>query len=136
MTSLGIDRDSLRDLGEDWADGGLWDDVLWLALRFWDATDEVARRRRWHHLVMAVGNFKRQRGRRLQPSPISPADGLTSSPRFLEFQPPGTAGRVGRDDPASWTNLDLPGAATATHTSLLAALWPDHHHVLDWRVLA
>ena len=28
------------------------------------------------------------------------------------------------------------GAATATTTSILAALWPDSHHILDWRVLA
>ena len=44
---------------------------------------------------------------------------------------------VARDDDASWGRLkrSLPGAAVATTTSLLAALWPDSHHILDWRVL-
>jgi hypothetical protein len=28
------------------------------------------------------------------------------------------------------------GAAAATTTTILAALWPDSHHILDWRVLA
>ena len=40
--------------------------------------------------------------------------------------------------PASWGQLkeSLKGAAVPTVTTLLAALWPDSHHILDWRVLA
>jgi hypothetical protein len=42
------------------------------------------------------------------------------------------------DDAGSWTRLQqsLDGAAAATTTTILAALWPDSHHILDWRVLA
>jgi hypothetical protein len=63
---LGVPAERVRALGETWDDGGLWDDILWLALLARAATDDSERRMRWHHLVMAVGNFKRQGGRRLR----------------------------------------------------------------------
>jgi hypothetical protein len=65
--AIALTREQLRDLARPWNDGGLWDDILWLALLAWDATGEPDRSLRWHHLVMAVGNFKRQQGRRLRP---------------------------------------------------------------------
>jgi hypothetical protein len=42
------------------------------------------------------------------------------------------------DSQESWRQLEaaLPGAALATTTTLLAALWPDDHFVFDWRVEA
>ena len=63
-TDLGIDGNRLGEIGSRWNDGGLWDDALWLAARAWEDTDQDEHRHRWHHLVMAVGNFKRQQGRR------------------------------------------------------------------------
>jgi hypothetical protein len=44
---------------------------------------------------------------------------------------------VGFNDEVSWRELErnLRRAATATTTTLLAALWPDKHFILDWRVL-
>jgi hypothetical protein len=59
---LGVPAERIRALGETLDDGGLWDDILWLALLARAATDGGERRMRWHHLVMAVGNFKRQGG--------------------------------------------------------------------------
>jgi hypothetical protein len=43
---------------------------------------------------------------------------------------------VTREDQSSWQELKsvLPGAGLATTTTLLAALWPEHHFVCDWRV--
>jgi hypothetical protein len=143
MLVLGVPAERIRSFGSMWSDGGLWDDILWLADRAWTAADDDERRIRWHHLVMAVGNFKRQNGRRLRPARVSPA-GITASAtdtppaarpdRFCVPQGP----EVIRDDAGSWGQLEqsLGGAAAATTTTILAALWPDSHHILDWRVLA
>jgi hypothetical protein len=137
MLILGVPAARLRALGETWDDGGLWNDILWLALLARSATDDRERRMRWHHLVMAVGNFKRQNGRRLRPSQISPAGNLTYAVSADHFNGPDDL-TIRRDDARSWQRLQdsLTGAATATTTTLLAALWPDSHHILDWRVLA
>ena len=137
MLILGVPAERIRALWETWDDGGLWDDILWLALLARAATDDRERRMRWHHLVMAVGNFKRQGGRRLRPSRISPADKFTYAARADHFNGPDDL-TISRDDADSWQHLEdsLAGAATATTTTLLAALWPDSHHILDWRVLA
>lgn len=136
MLILGVHADRIRALGEQWSDGGLWDDILFLAMLAWAATDGRERRMRWHHLVMAVGNFKRQNGRRLGPSRISPADNLTFTARAERFSGPDGL-TISRDDANSWQHLQtsLKGAGAATTTTLLAALWPDSHHILDWRVL-
>jgi hypothetical protein len=137
MLVLGVPAERIRMLGASWSDGGLWDDIAFLAQRTWEAGDDDERRMRWHHLVMAVGNFKRQGGRRLRPAPVAPAwhRVLAGSEDWIRL-PDGLL--VACDDPASWARLEnsLPGAATATTTTLLAALWPGTHHILDWRVLA
>src|SRR5690349_11284816 len=54
-------------LAAGWDDGGLWDDVAWLGEHFWAAAGPADRAVRWHHLVLAVGNFKRPRARWLSP---------------------------------------------------------------------
>lgn len=134
---LGVPADQIRALGEAWSDGGLWDDILFLSLLAWAAADDRERQMRWHHLVMAAGNFKRQNGRRLRPSRISPAGNLTFTPAAEHFT--GPAGlTINRDDSDSWENLrrSLAGAGPTMTTTVLAALWPDTHHILDWRVLA
>jgi hypothetical protein len=134
-TALDLDCAGLRELGEAWSDGGLWEDILWLSLLVWSATDGKDRLSSWHHLVMAVGNFKRQGGRRLQPARLSPVEHLRFDPTSAEYEVPGSGHVLHRDEPDSWV-LKLKGAATATTTTLLAALWPESHHILDWRVLA
>lgn len=137
MLILGVPADQIGVLGDTWSDGGLWDDIVFLAGLAWDAADERERRLRWHHLVMAAGNFKRQNGRRLRPSPLSTTGDLPVTARTAQFSgPDGLA--INRDDATSWQHLQcsLDGAGAATTTTLLAALWPDSHHILDWRVLA
>ena len=135
-TELELDTEALAALGHAWSDGGLWDDVLWLAARFWDTDDDIARVERWHHLVLAVGNFKRQAGRRLRPPRLARRTSFvpTSAPRT--FVVPGAGAAVDCERPATWGALRADGVGTATQTALLAALWPDRHHVFDWRVLA
>ena len=130
----GFDGVAIEQLARGWRDGGLWADIDWLASRFWSAHG-TARSVAWHHLVMSVGNFKRQPGRRLRPSLERPPTAATTE-RPQSFVPPGTDTRIAVDDPVTWRALcsALPGAAVATTTTLLAALWPDEHFVFDWRV--
>lgn len=123
-------------LAGTWDDGGLWADVCWLAERCWENDDAEPLTLRWHHLVLAVGNFKRQSGRRLRPGRISD---LSNAKVFAaeKFVLPSCL-EIHRDDEESWRQLKigLPGAALATTTTLLAALWPDDHFIFDWRVEA
>lgn len=115
-------------------------DIEWLAERFWSTVGDQ-RVVAWHHLVLAVGNFKRQSGRRLRPARLAHLSGpLRLEQRPSSFDVPGTEPptTVAAEDSAGWRRLskELPGAAEATTTTLLAALWPDHHLVFDWRVHA
>lgn len=134
--------EAIAALSATWDDGGRWDDIQVLGDLAWQ--EPAPRRREWHHLVMAVGNFKRQRGRRLRPASPLPgsvrADGRPDvrGDAFEYLRRDGELDVVTREDLDSWERLEqnLPGAAVATTTTLLASLWPDHHLVLDWRVLA
>lgn len=135
---LGLPRGRIQALAGAWSDGGLWDDIVWLALLARASADDQERRMRWHHLVMAFGNFKRQGGRRLRPDPVSPATSLTAVVQSDNFPVPGLGRPVEHDGLDSWLLLEnsLSGAGTATTTTLLAALWPGKHHIFDWRVAA
>lgn len=137
MQLLGVNAERIRQLADTWHDGGLWDDIEWLSQRVWEARDDEERRLRWHHLVMAVGNFKRQGGRRLRPEQLALASRLEAEVRADCIPIPGGA-PVTCEDPKSWFRLrdTLPGAAAATTTTLLAALWPRRHFIFDRRVLA
>lgn len=135
----GLDSDTIRRWAGTWDDGGLWGDVEVLADRFWTSADGTERLTGWHHLVLAVGNFKRESGRRLRPAWL-PLPLTRPAPRSSSVLLPGTESPLllGVDDVNSWIHLNvaLPGAAVATTTTLLAALWPDRHFVFDWRVHA
>jgi hypothetical protein len=115
-----------------WNDGGLWEDVMWLSRQCWREGSADHSALRWHHFVLAVGNFKRQAGR-ISPSPISVLPDSDEVPRDEFLTPSGLA--LGRDREESWQQLsDIPGVALATATTLLAALWPEDHFIFDWRV--
>ena len=136
----GLSNAVVQKLAGEWTDLGLWRDVRWLAVEFMNAkeSDKVLR---WHHLVMAVGNFKRQGGRRLQPTCLAERSHTVETAAVLDvFEIPGTvpAVKVTESDRSTWTDLQthLHGAATATTTTLLAAIWPASHFVYDWRVRA
>lgn len=73
--SLG--RREVEHLSEAWGNDRLWRDVLALADRFWESEGDL-RLDSWHHLLLAVGNFKRQA--RVEP-PTLPR---TRSPRRLK----------------------------------------------------
>lgn len=130
----GLTASRAGKLAAGWEDRALWDDVAWLGERFWTSIDPVDRAVRWHHVVVAVGNFKRPRARWLRPCGLSgiPGDAVEAA-GFFET-PAGL--RVDRDDRASWEALraSLGGADVSTTTYLLAALWPRHHFMFNWRV--
>lgn len=118
-------------LGERWEFGlgPIWSDVSVLAERFWgtaDSSDDASLS--WHHLLMAVGNFKRQ-------SPIRPnarvgIHGTQGTPRDSIKIP--VIGPIRVDDVSSWQLLDdIPGVGVSTATALLSALWPDRHAIFD-----
>ncbi len=132
----GLTASRASALAGTWDDGGLWEDVRWLARRCWLSDDATPISLRWHHLVLAVGNFKRQSGRRLRPCRINGIEQPTHVPNERFSLPSGLV--VYRDNMDTWQQLAsaLPGAALATTTTLLAALWPEHHFIFDWRVQA
>jgi hypothetical protein len=130
----GLTASRARNLATGWDDGGRWDDVTWLGEHFWAATDPADRVLRWHHVVLAVGNFKRPRARWLSPCRL---DGLRRAPSSVATSFETSAGvHVDRDDEASWESLrrSLGGADVSTTSGVLAALWPSHHFMFDWRV--
>ena len=132
----GFTASRARKLATEWRDEGLWDDAEWLGQQFWAASTPGERALRWHHLVLAVGNFKRPRSRWLSPCRLQGIPGR--QPRPADSLETPTGARVDRDDRASWESLrvSLAGADVSTTASLLAALWPGHHLVFDWRVRA
>ncbi len=112
-----------------------WDDIskdmLWLGRHFWvtlvHSPDEAPIV--WHHLVLAVGNFKRQtpiRGIRIGGSDIK----ATPQPSFTA---PGLDLTVSKEDSESWKSLEdaVRGIGVPTTSTLLSALWPDFHVVID-----
>lgn len=112
-----------------------WDDLsdamMSLGRHFWAMVDEGPDQTEliWHHLVMAVGNFKRQtpiRGLRLS---LPPTD---AQPR-ASFTPPNLSFSLADEDPESWQRLErsVRGFGVPTASTLLSALWPGSHAVID-----
>lgn len=136
----GLDTIAISRFAARWSDEGLWEDIALLADAFWVADGDEERRHRWHHLVLAVGNFKREGGRRIRPGRLtnSTVPAAAAATPQAHFSVPGTAVVLDSEDYGSWVRFtgSLPGAATATATTLLAALWPTRHLVFDWRVHA
>ncbi len=118
-------------------DVSLWQDVEWLAKRFWDSRcDQITA----HHLVMAVGNFKRQGGTIIRTRPFPHEDQPEKSAQVGDkctvFGIP-----LERQGDESWKGLcgdtkgGIPGIGVATATTLLSALWPGDHIIMDIRAL-
>lgn len=122
-------------LAGTWEDGGLWEDVMWLSRQCWRGGTPEQQALRWHHFVLAVGNFKRQAGR-MSPPRIGDLAEREATPEDQFLTPSGLV--LQRDVHDSWLELSdgFPGIALATTTTLLSALWPEDHFIFDWRVQA
>lgn len=131
-----LSRDQILRLGSTWDDGGTWNDVRWLADQFW-LSDDHTRRRCWHHLLLAVGNFKRQAGR-LHLDPLAVAGTEQPQRGDVLHVPALASAELRKDDVDSWIafGTNQKGAGVATTTTVLAALWPDDHAIYDRRVHA
>jgi hypothetical protein len=83
----------------------------------------------FHHLLLAVGNFKRQAGDIHLPIEFASQE-MAPQSEWLEL--PGGFGRLVRGDVDSWRRLtQIPGLGIPTASCLLAALWPDDHAIMD-----
>jgi hypothetical protein len=122
---------SNRQVGRrDWLRA--WQNIAVLANRLFDTlgTKEQCDPETFHHLLLAVGNFKRQAG--VIHLPVDFADPVAGSRRESLVLPAGL-GRLERDSVASWQRLNkIPGLGSIpTASCLLAALWPDSHAIMD-----
>lgn len=109
-----------------------WQNITVLANRIFDTlgAQEQCDPETFHHLLLAVGNFKRQAG--VIHLPVELADSVAGSRRESLVLPSGL-GRLERDSEASWQRLRIiPGLGSIpTASCLLAALWPDSHAIMD-----
>lgn len=120
----------------------VWPNILWVAEQFWQAQsdDEVDHLETWHHLVMSVGNFKRQGGTQICLFGAVPVGGAlpTSDDHRESCRVQLMSGEVvlHRDEPSTWARLnEVKGLGVATSTTLLSALWPGAHVIVDRRDL-
>jgi hypothetical protein len=116
---------------DDWLRA--WRNIRALACRLLDAPADRSQGcdvEVFHHLMLAIGNFKRQAGD--IHLAVEVADYLPAR-QSASLVLPGSLGRLDRDDPASWQALAdrVPGLGIPTTTCLLAALWPDRHAIMD-----
>jgi hypothetical protein len=136
-TRLPLSQKQVSVLSKDW--GGRdaersWSDIEWVAQQFMrqSSSDPVDAAVAWHHLVVAVGNFKRSTGRNY-PVHLPLPD--------LEFQPsdhftiPGYGLDVDVSGAKTWGHLTkaIHGFDVPTATTLLSAVWPGRHVIIDRR---
>ncbi|HVX21285.1 MAG TPA: hypothetical protein VHB02_08055 [Acidimicrobiales bacterium] len=139
---IGLPPNSIGQLAEAWGGSGnwraVWGDIEYLASRLFEVEGSQNQEsgeihRRWHHLVLAVGNFKRQAGM-IEPTQLAPRGSRGVSARPTELTIPETTAVVRRDVPSTWQALTaIPGIGVPTATTLLSALWPGHHVIIDRR---
>jgi len=135
-------RRKVESLGSQW---GYPDSASWIQL--WADIEVVAQEflaqvadhqqgsavdASWHHLLMGIGNFKRSAGHIMDTPPLEPSGPTVDQLRFLI---PGTALIVDSDEPQSWSHLTdaVRGLGVPTATTLLSALWPGRHVIVDVR---
>jgi hypothetical protein len=107
----------------------LWCDIELLARRLHQA-DAVDERMARHHLLLAVVNVKA----RLWIDPPALAGGANQSTVVERAR----VANLDRDDSDTWKAFQQStrGFLVPRTSTLLAALWPAHHAVVDWRSLA
>lgn len=130
---------TIRSISEGWTDDGSWRVIRFLTERFVtlgaDDSSSLDASLAWHHLLMAIGNFKRQAGRIQSSGFVTSEMKGTLSPD--EILVPGIESAIRRDDAWSWEVLtQVRGLGVATASTLLAAIWPEDHAICDRRALS
>jgi hypothetical protein len=92
----------------------------------------------WHHLLLAVANFKSERPVFPARLPLVPSAAGLQRCDILEVPVPGGLLSLGVEDLATWRELSegMHGIAVSRATTVLAALWPGRHVIADWRALS
>lgn len=97
--------------------------------------DSQAARLAWHHLVLAVGNFKRQAPIHLERLPGTLSDDPSEHSPTVWIPEDGGFTLHADDErlpERTWDRLLCGrGIETATATAILAALWPQRHVIFD-----
>lgn len=130
----------IQKLSDEWGKRGLWHrawrDIDVLVERFLacDPGDRSAATSAWHHLLMAVGNFKRSAGLIL-PDRLQSPSAIGDRPEVIAFPAGDTKeAHLACEDPDTWTELTkIPGLGVPTATTVLSALWPNRHVIIDRR---
>lgn len=115
----------------------LWADVELLARRTWGHS-AAERDLAWHHLLLAVANYKSQAPVFMGLPPTGAQPTLGEGEDSVEVQVNGHALTVGVDSQRSWRDLHagIQGLGIARTTTVLSALWPGRHVIIDWRALS
>src|SRR4051812_14454858 len=121
LSEVGLSAEEIKALARTFASSGLggWEDIEWLADRFWAPDFDPPRA---HHLLMAVGNFKRQGGTVIHtPERLRDLDAQPTAARSSACVVFGV--ELAREAPASWRRLttdgQIRGLGVATATTLL-----------------
>jgi hypothetical protein len=142
----------IRELADTWDREGMGGNELYqsldqLAALFWSRyMNRVQRRqwdrdlrRNWHHLLLAVANFKRQQSSRIIPFPaLQTAESLSKQlvrADRIHIPELGQISRVPLLEELETFTERLIGVGVPTGSLLLAVLWPDDHLMMDRRVL-
>jgi hypothetical protein len=138
---LPLTEDEVALLAHEWARRTDVDrascDIQILADRFLrcDPADVSTATLAWHHLLMAIGNFKR-RGGFIVAQPLVEALGQPAD-RPSEIIIPGLRGNdavVVCHKPSTWPRLNkIRGLGVPTATTVLASIWPNSHVIMDSR---
>jgi len=113
-----------------------WQNIRYLAQELGSRSPGSIDRRIWHHLLMSVGNYKRQAGNITLYYKLGEPD--TSAIDDAITIPVGNASvEVHKTDASTWSKLaEIKGlGGIPTGSTLLAALWPKEHFICDRRVL-
>jgi hypothetical protein len=115
--------------------GALWEDVQLIAERVHASKDED-RAWAWHHLLLAVANFKTQ-ATLFPPALPAPAAPIHRKKALKVMLASGPL-KLRAEDPSTWRALssEMKGLREPRATTVLSALWPDHHVIMDWKALS
>jgi hypothetical protein len=112
----------------------LWQDVQAAADRV-HSTAGAKRYWAWHHMLLAVANFKAQMPLFPKRLPHLQADGDLDRRDALRVPVPGEPLTLRSEDPRTWRELadHISGLGVSRTTTALSALWPGRHVIIDWR---
>jgi hypothetical protein len=115
----------------------LWSDVQFLADSV-HAHTGAERDLAWHHLLLAVGNYKAQAPLFVLAFPSAPEHRTVQREQTLAVRIGGELLEVSAEGPSTWRELMvlIRGLGIPRTTTVLSALWPGQHVIMDWRALS